>query len=101
MCKYMEQRSWVNWKETAEKVDVQVVEANAENNLQLECYVIKPKNYIGDGPMACMVYAHGGGGVVCEPLDMICTFRYVALLWNCCIIMPKYRLAPEAKYPLG
>lgn len=51
--------------------------------------------------MACMVYAHGGGGVVCEPLDMICTFRYVALLWNACIIMPRYRLGPEFKNPTG
>lgn len=48
-----------------------------------------------------MVLAHGGGGCLYEPLDMIIWSKEACLRWNACLILPHYRLSPEVKQPTG
>lgn len=48
-----------------------------------------------------MVYAHGGGGIMSEPLDFKIWAHELVLRLGICLIMPKYRLAPEHKAPVG
>ena len=50
---------------------------------------------------ACMVYFHGGGGVVGTPEMMTMFHNRKAVSADVNVINVKYRLAPEAKYPKG
>lgn len=38
---------------------------------------------------------------MCQPQDFVIPFSYVSHKWNACIILVKYRLAPEFKSPIG
>jgi acetyl esterase len=53
----------------------------------------------GTGPLACMMYFHGGGWVVCDldTHDSVC--RLIAKESGAIVIAVDYRLAPEHKFP--
>jgi acetyl esterase len=55
----------------------------------------------GHGPLAGLVYFHGGGWVIgsIETHDGLC--RSIAKAAGCVVISVEYRLAPEHKFPAG
>ena len=53
----------------------------------------------GTGPLAVLVYFHGGGWVIGSIATHDVTCRQIANAAGCMVISVDYRLAPEHKYP--
>ena len=54
-----------------------------------------------ENPAGLIVYVHGGGWVVGSPDDFAIYARALARESGCAVLLPRYRLAPEEKFPAG
>ena len=54
-----------------------------------------------EDPAGLIVYVHGGGWVVGSPEDFEIYARALARESGCAVLLPRYRLAPEARFPEG
>lgn len=65
------------------------------NEIDMECLIVRP-----DGPArGLIVYFHGGGWVVGSPHNYLPLANCLARQSDCIVILPHYRLAPEAPFP--
>ena len=63
-----------------------------------EMILIKPSQ---GTPAGLIVYVHGGGWVVGAPEDFEVYARALALASGCAVLLARYRLAPEHRFPAG
>lgn len=74
-----------------------------DRGLTLKDRVINTRVYSPDpsAPLPVLIHYHGGGHM-CGSIELYDTAsRMMALMANCVVICPDYRLAPEHPYPAG
>lgn len=62
--------------------------------------MFKPKTMKGEDNSG-LIFCHGGGGVMCNPLTWRRFFQDLSIKLNVVLVVPAYRLAPEHKLPAG
>src|SRR5690606_33963149 len=55
----------------------------------------------GGGIERAILYVHGGGYISCSPATHRPMAARLAREWNAAVVVPDYRLAPEAPFPAG
>lgn len=64
---------------------------------EIECLVYRPHE--AKERLACVLFYHGGGGIMLSPEDFDATSRMLADQVGAAVVVPRYRLAPENPFP--
>jgi acetyl esterase/lipase len=62
-------------------------------------HIVRPPGAVG--PLPVVVYVHGAGWVFGDELTHDRLIREIATMTGAAVVFPKYRLSPEARYPVA